>query len=102
MCRKRLSLIWISSDIDPPLAKSIAMGDTCPITRLPMIDINTEFNPRACKKPLPQVSVSPSKSRKTKGKMRGQSPTGGILSFFGMLYRFYFKDLKVKFKHFRA
>ncbi len=61
-----------------------------------MIDIDTGFIPRASKKPLPQVSVSPSKSRKTKGKMRERSPTGGILSFFGMSYNFYFEDLKVQ------
>lgn len=99
---KRVSFLFEPlSDMDPLLAKSIAMGDVCPITRLPMLDINAGFIPKANKKPLPRVSVSPSKSRLTKGKTRESLPTGGILSFFGNWYKT-LKYLKVLFENFRT
>lgn len=73
----------LTSDIDPVLARSIAVGDTCPISHLPMTDIDPGFIPRAIKRPLSRVAVSPMKSKKAKGKMRESPPRGGILSFFG-------------------
>ena len=70
------------SDIDPILAKQIALGDIDPVTRLPMEDINPSFVPRALK-PLPLSTNSASRSPKNKAKGRASPATGGILSFFG-------------------
>ena len=72
------------SDMDPILAKLIALGDADPVTGLPMNDINPDFAPRILK-PLPLVANSASQSAKNKGKGRESLPTGGILSFFGSL-----------------
>jgi hypothetical protein len=76
-------LTGVFSDLESGLAEGIAKGDVCPISRLPMVDINPSFVPRAIKKPLPRVSLSPRKSRTAKGKMRESLPSGGILDFFG-------------------
>lgn len=73
----------VSSDIEPVLARSIAVGDACPISHLPMTDIDPGFIPRAIKRPLSRVAVSPMKSKRAKGKMRESPPRGGILNFFG-------------------
>ena len=70
------------SDIDPILAKQIALGDIDPVTRLPMEDINSGFVPRTLK-PLSRSANNASRSPKNKGKGRTSSATGGILSFFG-------------------
>jgi len=71
------------SDIDPGLAKQIALGDVCPVSRCAMTDINPSYKPRVLK-PIPAAVVSPNKSAKSQGKMRQNLPsTGGILNFFG-------------------
>jgi len=77
------------SDMDPSMAKQIALGDCDPVSYLPMIDINPKFLPRVLQ-PLPVISNSPSKhsfSAKTKGKGRQSLPTpaksGGLFDFFG-------------------
>lgn len=85
-----------SSDLDPLLAKKIALGDADPATYMPMQDINKGFIPRALK-PLVHVSNSPIKSLKSKGKMREipptprtrAQPTGGIMNFFGWHLTFF-------------
>jgi len=73
---------YIGGDMNPILAKKIALGDADPITGLPMEDINPSFIPRVLK-PLPVIANSPSQSTKNKGKKRESLPTSGILSFFG-------------------
>ncbi len=73
----------VSSDMPLVLARSIAVGDACPISHLPMTDIDPGFIPRAIKRPLSRVSVSPMKSKKAKGKVKESFPRGGILNFFG-------------------
>ena len=40
---------YVHSDIEPTLARQVARGDACPITLLPMDDINPTFEPRALK-----------------------------------------------------
>ncbi|CAA7264284.1 unnamed protein product [Cyclocybe aegerita] len=74
---------YVGGDMEPTLAKQIALGDADPETRLPMDDINPSFLPRTVK-PLGMAPVSPAKSNKGKGKMRASLPApGGIMSFFG-------------------
>lgn len=78
----------ISRDIDPAVAKSIALGNHDPATHLPIRDINPDFLPRALK-PLHIDTNTLSTSSKGKGKARQSLPTpgkssAGILSFFGM------------------
>lgn len=78
------------SDIDPALAKSIALGNHDPATYLPIKDINPGFLPRTLK-PLHMDTNTLSASSKGKGKMRqclstpGKSASG-ILSFFGTFF----------------
>ena len=76
-----------SRHIEPSLAKQVATGDACPISLLPMEDINPSFVPRALKL-APTTGVA----RPDKGKGRAkdqQRPAGpssssaGLLSFFG-------------------
>lgn len=74
--------------MEPFLAKQVAEGEVCPITLLPMEDINPTFVPRALK-PIPMNAPAVSKSdAKGKGKARAQLPekantTSSILDFFG-------------------
>jgi hypothetical protein len=67
------------------LAKKIALGDICPTTLLPMVDINPGFNPRALK-PLPFLlnGVDGKLDEKNVGKEKATSPS--ILNFFGKGY----------------
>ncbi|CAL1699692.1 unnamed protein product [Somion occarium] len=72
--------------IEPSLAKRIAEGDACPITLLPMEDINPTFVPRALK-PIPMNILLSSKSdAKGKGKAKAlfseKANSTGILNFF--------------------
>jgi len=63
----------------PELATSIAVGDTDPITREPMRDINPNFKPRAIK-PSGKVSKSsPGRCRER------EETTRNYLSLFGGL-----------------
>ena len=59
MCLRQtdISLWHASRYIEPPLAKQLAEGDVCPITLLPMEDINPTFVPRALK-PIPTNTTS--------------------------------------------
>lgn len=73
--------------MEPFLAKQVAEGEVCPITLLPMEDINPTFVPRALK-PIPMNAPAVSKSdAKGKGKARAQLPekanSTSILDFFG-------------------
>ncbi|PIL23267.1 hypothetical protein GSI_14577 [Ganoderma sinense ZZ0214-1] len=88
---------YVGANIEPSLAKAVAEGDTCPITLLPMEDINPGYVPRALK-PIPMnrqghgASASTSTSstcvavaRPDKGKGRakeGPSEKPGLLKFF--------------------
>ncbi|KAJ3502406.1 hypothetical protein NLJ89_g8902 [Agrocybe chaxingu] len=74
---------YVGDDMEPALAKQIALGDADPETRLPMDDINPSFLPRTVKS-LAMAVVSPAKSNKGKGKMQASLPAPkGIMSFFG-------------------
>ena len=68
-------------DIDPALAKKVAIGDVDPVTLLPMEDINPTYTPRI---PLKNAVLGSSHQVKGKGKgTPGQSASEGILQFFG-------------------
>ena len=56
-----------SRHIEPSLAKQVATGDACPISLLPMEDINPSFVPRALKL-APTTGVA----RPDKGKGRAK------------------------------
>lgn len=76
----------VGVSIEPTLAKKIAEGDCCPISLLPMDDINPTFVPGALK-PLAMNSFPSSKSDpKGKGKGKAHIPektnSASILNFF--------------------
>lgn len=57
------------------------MGDACPVSRLPMEDINPSYSPLAFK-PL-NNSHDHNRSAKAKGKMPEKAKSESILNFFG-------------------
>lgn len=67
--------------MSPELAKRIAFGDACPVSRLPMEDINPSYTPLALK-PL-NNSNDYNRSAKAKGKMPEKAKSESILNFFG-------------------
>ncbi|THH32635.1 hypothetical protein EUX98_g1564 [Antrodiella citrinella] len=76
----------VGSYIEPSLAKKIAQGDACPISLLPMDDINPTFIPRTLK-PIPMNILSVARTpAKGKGKARMHLPekaqSTSILNFF--------------------
>ncbi|KAH9478566.1 Exodeoxyribonuclease 1 [Psilocybe cubensis] len=78
---------YVGSDIEPTLAKGIALGNYDPDSYLPIKDINPDFLPRALK-PIHMETNTPSMTSKGKSKARQSLPTpvksgGGILDFFG-------------------
>ncbi|KAF9010214.1 PIN domain-like protein [Cyathus striatus] len=73
---------YVGGDLDPMLARAIAVGDVDPVTLLPMIDINPGFKPNALK-PIPSLVNSSPRRGKGKGKATERSVVGGILNFFG-------------------
>ncbi|PSS36962.1 hypothetical protein PHLCEN_2v1178 [Hermanssonia centrifuga] len=71
--------------IEPVLAKEVAEGDVCPITLLPMEDINPTFVPRALKPiPMNSMNLPRSDARKGKGKMilPEKAKSTSLLTFF--------------------
>ncbi|KAG6888721.1 hypothetical protein C0992_007630 [Termitomyces sp. T32_za158] len=68
---------YVGANLDASLAKKLAMGDVCPVSLLPMEDINPSFVP--CAKPH-SVAKRPDKG---KGKGTQKPAKEGILSFFG-------------------
>lgn len=81
-------MFWIR-DIEPSLAKQIAQGEACPVTLLPMEDINPTFIPRALK-PIPLnnlVTDKPEGKWKGKGKTRvpEKANSTSLLTFFSKL-----------------
>ena len=72
--------------IEPSLAKQVAQGDACPISLLPMEDINPSFVPRALK-PIPMNTVTPAGHRPDKGK--GKAKNSGKPSAVGPLRQFF-------------
>ena len=88
-------------DIEPSLAKRVAEGDACPISLLPMEDINPGYVPRALK-PIPTnrrhtcASGSPGAAatpvaRPDKGKGRAKEPPPEKPSNVG-LHKFFCKS----------
>jgi hypothetical protein len=73
-----------SSDLEPALAKMIALGDVDPGTLLPMEDINPGYVPRGVKA-LPLVS-STLINFTGKGKAPETSHPTGLLNFFGCFF----------------
>lgn len=75
---------YVYSDIEPTLAKQVARGDACPITLLPMDDINPTFVPRVLK----SIPLNVQDARKQDGgRATGSRKDAGkgtvrILSFF--------------------
>ena len=75
---------YVHSDIEPTLARQVARGDACPITLLPMDDINPTFEPRALKA-LPlnvQDARKQDGGRASGSRTDAGKGTAGILSFF--------------------
>ncbi|KAI0760415.1 hypothetical protein C8Q74DRAFT_226216 [Fomes fomentarius] len=78
--------------IEPSLAKQVAEGDACPISLLPMEDINPSFVPRALKtipmnaKAPPSARTAVARPDKGKGRAKelpSEKPSNvGILKFF--------------------
>ena len=79
-------------NIEPSLAKAVAEGDACPISLLPMEDINPGYVPRALK-PIPMnrdgaalTATATGVGRPDKGKGRAKEhrpEKPGLLKFFG-------------------
>ena len=69
------------------MAKKVAEGDVCPISLLPMEDIDPSFTPRVLKsKPLNgTISTKPDARGKRKGRtsVPEKSCSANILTFFG-------------------
>ncbi|KAG6856585.1 hypothetical protein H0H87_002791 [Tephrocybe sp. NHM501043] len=72
---------YVGADLDPSLAKSLAMGDVCPISLLPIKDINPGYAPYY--KPLSTIKKEGRRPDKGKGKATQTPAKEGILSFFG-------------------
>ncbi|KZT01218.1 uncharacterized protein LAESUDRAFT_731432 [Laetiporus sulphureus 93-53] len=75
---------YVGANLDASLAKRVAEGDACPISLLPMEDINPTFAPRALR-PLPMNQSTQHRAGKDRGKARRKvpgKPDAGILSFF--------------------
>ncbi|KAG5338503.1 hypothetical protein C0989_007275 [Termitomyces sp. Mn162] len=68
---------YVGGNLDASLAKNIAMGNVCPVSLLPIEDINPSFIPRA-RPPSTTRTMRPGKSKGMKKPMKD-----GILSFFG-------------------
>lgn len=77
------------SDLEPDIAKAIAIGDLDPITLLPMRDINPGYQPRSrVLKDVPLSTVEresnvPSSSKRVTERAITKPGTGTILDFFG-------------------
>lgn len=86
--------------IEPSLAKQVAEGDACPISLLPMEDINPSFVPRALKAiPMNVVTLASSAHRPDKGKGRAKDPAPAAAgkhgaSAAGPLHRFFGKSAR--------
>jgi exonuclease-1 len=78
----QLAHSFYSSDIEPSLAKMVALGNADPVTLLPMEDINPTYIPRAVKA-LPLVSDSINRSKDVGNGKAPDKPPNGILNFFG-------------------
>jgi hypothetical protein len=64
------------------LAKKIAMGDVCPVTKEDMVDINPGNKPRTLGiVPLNSAKNNRPGGNESKGKQKQPAP-GGILDFF--------------------
>ncbi|KAK1225102.1 hypothetical protein PQX77_011971 [Marasmius sp. AFHP31] len=73
---------YVGKDLEPSLAKAVALGDKDPVSYEDMKDLNPGFVPRT--RVLHDITVadkSANRSAKSKGKMKETSE--GILSFFG-------------------
>ncbi|PPQ69679.1 hypothetical protein CVT24_001212 [Panaeolus cyanescens] len=66
---------YVGSDMDPTLARQIAVGDADPVSLKPMKDINPSYRPTVKTK---QPARSPAS---TKGKEKAKQ--GGLMNFFG-------------------
>ena len=65
----------IYSDLEPAVAKQLALGRLDPITLLPMDDINPSYSPKRAKELSLQTL--------NKGKGKAKEASGGIRDFFG-------------------
>ncbi|KAI0947714.1 hypothetical protein AcW1_009409 [Taiwanofungus camphoratus] len=75
---------YVGANLEPLLAKQVAEGDACPISLLPMEDINSTYVPRVLRT-IPMHSKSLNCSGKNKGLVKrkaSEKPTTDILSFF--------------------
>lgn len=74
---------YCSRDLEPALAKRVAVGDACPIDLIDMEDINPNFKPRAIGfLPLQRRDINTPVCNRTKPKPTPSK--GGILNFFSM------------------
>lgn len=72
-------------DLEPSLAKPIALGEVDPVTLLDMVDINPNFVPHALRVlPLRFNDISQGRpdAEKVKGKAKADCGRGTLLSFF--------------------
>ncbi|KAG6861398.1 hypothetical protein C0995_000527 [Termitomyces sp. Mi166 len=70
---------YVGGNLDASLAKNLAMGNVCPVSLLPIEDINPSFTP--CAKP--HSTAKAAHPGKGKGKAVEKPVKDGILSFFG-------------------
>lgn len=83
----------VGEDIEAGLARRIAEGDACPISLLPMVDINPKYHPGARAPPLQMINMNVhglKSGSMTKGKAKAVArpeTSGGITSFFSELFR---------------
>lgn len=72
-------------DLEPSLAKPLAIGEIDPVTLLDIVDINPSFVPHALRAlPLQfnDISRSRPETAKAKGKAKADCSNGTLLSFF--------------------
>lgn len=79
------SLMGSGRDLEPSLAKPIALGEVDPVTLLDIVDTNPSFMPHALRTlPLQLNDISRSRPEitKAKGKAKADCSNGTLLSFF--------------------
>lgn len=72
-----------ASNLEPCIARKLAVGDLDPITLLPMVDMNPSFVPRVSKSlPLLVDDLNCPHTDNGKGKAKADSGTVGLSHFF--------------------
>lgn len=71
----------VGRDLEPSLAKQVAIGDICPMTHLPIVDINPAYIPRTLK-PLPLLLNGGTPVTSEKSMVKQLTPKTTLHDFF--------------------